>query len=82
MLPIEMETYVDMDRAGFWRRQFLLVESGFDILEHLSFGLRSQYQLGLLDREWKIGSRRGRVEADRGPQLGIPKIRVVDSGGP
>jgi hypothetical protein len=52
------------------------------VVEHLSFGLSSQYQLGLLDGEWKIGSCGWRVEADGSTQLGIPKVRIVDSSGP
>jgi hypothetical protein len=47
-------------------------------------GLRSsgQYQLGPLDRVWKVRLGGGRVAADRSTQLGIPKIGIVDSGGP
>ena len=56
-------------RAGFRRRQFLLIDSGLHILKHLGFGSSSQYQVGSLDNEWKKGSRGRRVEADRRPQL-------------
>src|SRR6516162_9927220 len=50
------------------------IPSCFDFLERLSFGSSSQYQFGLLDRKWKVKSRGRRVEANRSPQLGIPKI--------
>src|SRR5882724_8794585 len=69
-------------RAGFQRWQLLLVESRFDNLKDLCFGSCSQYQLGFLDREWDVESRGGRVEADRSPQFGIPKLGILGSGGP
>src|SRR5260370_35447168 len=69
-------------RAWFRRWQFLLVQSGFDIHEHLGFGSSRQYQLGFLDSAWKVGSNGRRVEAERSPHLGIPKIGSVSFGGP
>src|SRR5712692_3293145 len=69
-------------RAGFQWRHLLLVESRFDVLEHLSFGSSTQYQLGSFDREWNVESSARRVEADRSPQFRIPKIGIVDSRGP
>jgi hypothetical protein len=50
------------------------------MVEHLSFGLSRQDQLGLFDHEWKVGSYGRRVVADPGPQLGIPEVRIVDWG--
>jgi len=48
-------------RAWFRRRQFLLVQSGFDIREHLGFGSCRQDQLGFPDRAAGIA----RVYADK-----------------
>jgi hypothetical protein len=41
-----------------------------------------QYQLSFFDNARKLGSRGWRVIADWCTQLGIPKIRVIDSSSP
>src|SRR5258708_14209608 len=64
------------------RRQVLLIEAGFEAVGYLSFGLSSQYPFRFLDDEWSIGSCGGRVEADGSTQLGIPKLRILNSSGP
>ena len=41
-----------------------------------------QHQLGLRDCDWKIRPCGRRVEADRGAEFWIPKVRIIDSSGP
>ena len=69
-------------RAVVRPRQHLPVESGLDVLEHLCLRLPGQDELRLFPDDRQRRSHGGRVEADRGPQLRIPEIGILDSRGP
>jgi hypothetical protein len=48
-------------RARFRRRQFLLVKSSLEVIEHLSFGSSSQYRLGFQNRLREVGAHGRRI---------------------
>src|ERR1700751_3828819 len=68
-------------RARFLSRQVFFAKH-LDTVNYLSFGQSSQFQLCPLDSDWKDGSCSRRIEADRTPQLGVPKFRCVERGHP
>src|SRR6516225_4865302 len=70
------------DGTGLHPGQFFLVNCCANRLDHLSLRASSQYQIGLFEDQWKIRPDSRRVEADRGPQLGIPKFGIVEAGSP
>src|SRR5215472_13468033 len=49
---------------------------------HLRYRASRQYQISLFEDQRKVGPGTRRVEADGGPELGIPEFGVVKAGSP
>src|SRR5215813_15471606 len=66
----------------FGRLEAVVSDGGRGSFDHLLFGGTGQHPLGTLEISRKLGARGRRVEAIRRPQLGIPKLGVVETGRP